>query len=270
MYTNDELINRLFSYLNEGQIQEVIERSLESEESDKGGGIDKILQLRYSRTSTDEDEREFIRELDSIGKFAILHRRLQDDDDILEFEELSSDNRYSIEEGEFIQTKNTITSTPISELQGMLEEVMPYFEMFDIDTTVEEGGQEFTISDISQFLNQMDSGEDIYRVDASSDELDADIIFSTQGDIEDLTSNYTEYYVLGKAGYLFEEGEEEWLIDVMDMMSGTDRGSRHERRMFLRQMASGASDLLERDVNESDFKIGYPDIRVRPMAIYLY
>ncbi|THE63754.1 hypothetical protein D8Y22_15525 [Salinadaptatus halalkaliphilus] len=270
VYTNDEIIDRLFSYLNEGQIQEVVERSLESEESDKGGGIDKIIQLRYSKTAEDEEEQELIRELDPIGKFAILHRHLQDADDITEFEALSPRKRSELEEGEFIQTRSRITSTPITELQGMMEEVMPYFDMFDIDTTFEEEGQEFTMDDIKQFLDQLGSGEDIYRLDASSDSLDANIVFSSEDTVGDLSSEYTEYYVLGRVEYLFDEGEEEWLIDIMDVMPGSDRDSRQNRRMFLKQMTSGSSKLLEKDIDESDFKIGYPDIRIRPMAIYLY
>lgn len=270
VYTNDQLIDRLFSYLNEGDIQEIVERSLDSEGSDKGAGIDKIIQLQYSRTSTDEEEREFTRELDSIGKFAILHRHLQEDNDVTEFESLSSSKRDELEEGEFVQTKSRITTTPISELQGMMEQVLPYFDMLDIDTTVEEDGQEFTMSQIKQFLDQLGSGEDIYRLDASSDDLNADIVFSSEDGLEDHASQYTEYYVLGRVEYLFDEGEEEWLIDIMDLMPGNDRGERHERRMFLKQMASGTSDLLDRDIDESDFKMGYPDVRVRPMAIYLY
>lgn len=269
VYTNDELIDRLFSYLNEGQIQEVVERTLDSEGTEKGGGIDKILQLRYSSTSSDEEEQELIRELDSIGKFAILHRILQDDDEVIEFDQLSLDERDDLSEGEFIQTRDRITSTPISELQDKIDDFPPYFEMFDLDSSFEQDGEEFTLSEIQEFLDQIGAGENIYRMNAS-DEIDSDIIFSSDDELDDFTSSYTEYYILGKVEYIFEEGEEEWLIDLIDLMPGNDRQSRQQRRRFLRQITSGASELLEKDIDESDFKIGYPDIRIRPMAIYLY
>ncbi|MDG5818520.1 hypothetical protein [Natronococcus sp. A-GB7] len=269
VYTNDELIDRLFSYLNEGQIQEVVERTLDSEGTEKGGGIDKILQLRYSSTSSDEEEQELIRELDSIGKFAILHRILQDDDEVIEFDQLSLEERDDLSEGEFIQTRNKITSTPISELQNKIDDFLPYFEMLDLDSSFEQDGEEFTLSEIQEFLDQLGAGEDIYRMNAS-DEIDSDIIFSSNDELDDFTTSYTEYYVLGRVEYIFEENEEEWLIDIIDLMPGNDRESRQQRRRFLRQITSGASELLEKDVDESDFKIGYPDIRIRPMAIYLY
>lgn len=269
VYTNDELIDRLFSYLNEGQIQEVVERTLDSEGTEKGGGIDKILQLRYSSTSSDEEEQELIRELDSIGKFAILHRILQDDDEVIEFDQLSLDERDDLSEGEFIQTRDRITSTPISELQDKIDDFLPYFEMFDLDSSFEQDGEEFTLSEMQEFLDQIGAGEDIYRMNAS-DEIDSDIIFSSDDELDDFTTSYTQYYILGKVEYIFEEGEEEWLIDLIDLMPGNDRQSRQQRRRFLRQITSGASELLEKDIDESDFKIGYPDIRIRPMAIYLY
>lgn len=268
-YTNEQIIDRLFSYLNEGDIQEVVERSLETEETDKGGGIDKILQLRYSQASGDEEELEFTRELDDIGKFAILHRHLKDEDDVTEIDSLSADVRSTLEEGEFIQARSRISSTPVSEIRSKIDDFLPYAEIFDVDTSFEDDGEVIEISDIRQLLEQMEPGEDIYQLDVSTRDSNGDIVFSDDG-LEGLVSEYTEYYVLGRVEYIYEEGEEEWLIDIMDLMPGNDRESRKERRIILKQFTSFLSEGLKRDIDESDLTIGYPDIRIRPVAIYLY
>jgi len=114
VYTNDQIIDRLFSYLNEGDIQEVVERSLDSDTTGKGGGLSKIIRLKYTKSSTDEEETELIRKFDSIGKFAVLHGILQDDDDITSFEEITEDDRRDLESGDFVESHGQIRASPTS------------------------------------------------------------------------------------------------------------------------------------------------------------
>jgi len=271
IYTNTQTIDRLFSYLNEGDIKEVVERSLDSETTDKGGGLSKIIRLKLGKSTTDEEEMELVRELDSIGKFAVLHGILQDEDDITSFDEIEESDRRELEDGDFIEAEGQIRASPINDLQKMIEDVKPYLEMFDFDMSFQEQGQEFTLSDIQDFLNELDSGEDVYTVNSSTDSLDVDVVFSlSEGELDGQLSEYTEYHVLGRVEHVYNRGEEEWLMNVMDLLPGSDRDAQQKRRMFLKQMVSSSSDLLDRKVTEDDFKIGYPDVRVRPVAIYLY
>lgn len=270
VYTNDQMVDRMFSYLNEGDIKEIVERSLESESSNKGGGLKKILSIKYSKTSTEEGEQELVRQLDPVGKFAILHGHLEEEDDITYLDNIDNSRRREIESGDFVQAKGQISTSPINELQGMLQQFQPYFDMFDMNPEFEEQGQQFSFNDIQSFLDELNSDEDIYQVGTTSEGSDADLVFSlNKGELGEL-SDYTEYHVLGRVEHIYEQGEEEWLMDIMDLMPGNDREARQQRRMFLKQLAEGASDLLDRKVNEEDFKIGYPDIRVRPVAIYLF
>ncbi|PHQ40433.1 hypothetical protein DJ69_01250 [Halorubrum persicum] len=271
IYTNTQTIDRLFSYLNEGDIKEVVERSLDSETTDKGGGLSKIIRLKLGKSTTDEEEMELVRELDSIGKFAVLHGILQDEDDITSFDEIEESDRRELEDGDFIEAEGQIRASPINDLQKMIEDVKPYLEMFDFDMSFQEQGQEFTLSDIQDFLNELDSGEDVYTVNTSTDSLDVDVVFSLgEGELDGQLSEYTEYHVLGRVEHVYNRGEEEWLMNVMDLLPGSDRDAQQKRRMFLKQMVSSSSDLLDRKVTEDDFKVGYPDVRVRPVAIYLY
>jgi len=267
VYTNEQIINSLFSYLNEGQINEVVERSLDADTSDKGGGIKKIISLKYAKTSTDEEETELVRKLDSIGKFAILHGHLEEEEDITNLSEISESDRDDIENNEFVEATGKITQSPINELQELIQQFQPYLDMFNMDPQFEEDGQEFSMGDIQSFLNELDSGQDLFRV---STESDSDLVFSMdEGALSGQLSEYAEYHVLGRVEHVYEQGEEDWLLNVMDMMPGNDRESRMQRRKFLKQMADGASEVLNRNVTEDDFKIAHPDIRVRPVAIYL-
>lgn len=271
VYTNDQIIDRLFSYLNEGDIKEIVERSLDSDTTDKGGGLSKILRLKYDRSSTDEEETELVRKFDSIGKFAVLHGILQDEDDITFFEEIGEDDRRDLETGDFIEAEGRIRASPINDLQEMIEEIKPYLDMFDFDMEFQEQGQEFSFSDIQDFLNELDSGEDLYTVKTSTDSIDADVVFSLgEGRLDGQLSEYTEYHMLGRVEHVYNRGEEEWLMNVMDLLPAGDRDAQQKRRMFLKQMVSSSSDLLDRNVTEDDFKVGYPDVRVRPVAIYLF
>ncbi|MDL0135664.1 hypothetical protein PNP85_02675 [Halobacterium salinarum] len=271
VYTNDQIIDRLFSYLNEGDVKEVVERSLDSDTTDKGGGLSKILQLKYGKSSTDEEETELVRKFDSIGKFAVLHGMLQDEDDITPFDEIDEDGRRNLENGDFIEAEGRISASPINDLQEMIKEIKPYLDMFDFDMEFQEQGQEFALSDIQDFLNQLDSGENLYTVNTSAGSADANVVFSMgDGDLDSQLSEYTEYHVLGRVEHVYSRGEEEWLMNVMDLLPAGDRDGKKKRRMFLKQMVSSSSDLLDRNVTEGDFKVGYPDVRVRPVAIYLF
>jgi hypothetical protein len=150
----------------------------------------------------------------------------------------------------------------------MIEQIKPYLDMFDFDMEFQEQGQEFNFSDIQEFLNELDSGEDLYTVKTS---IDANVVFSLgEGGLDGQLSEYTEYHVLGRTEHVYNRGEEEWLMNVMDLLPASDRNARQNRRKFLKQMASSSSDLLDRKVTENDFKVGYPDVRVRPVAIYLF
>lgn len=271
VYTNDQIIDRLFSYLNEGDVKEIVERSLDSDTTGKGGGLSKILRLKYDKSSTDEEETELIRKFDSIGKFAVLHGILQSEDDITSFEEIGGDDRRNLETGDFLEAEGQIRASPINDLQEMIEEIKPYLDMFDFDMEFQEQGQEFTLSDIQDFLNELDSGENLYTVKTSTNSTDADVVFSLgEDELDGQLSEYTEYHVLGRVEHVYNRGEEEWLMNVMDLLPGNDRDARQKRRMFLKQMVSSSSDLLDRNVTEEDFKVGYPDVRVRPIAIYLF
>lgn len=271
VYTNDQIIDRLFSYLNEGDVKEVVERSLDSDTTDKGGGLSKILQLKYGKSSTDEEETELVRKFDSIGKFAVLHGMLQDEDDITPFDEIDEDSRRNLENGDFIEAEGRISASPINDLQEMIKQIKPYLDMFDFDMEFQEQGQEFALSDIQDFLSQLDSGENLYTVKTSTGSADADVVFSMGDcDLDSQLSEYTEYHVLGRVEHVYSRGEEEWLMNVMDLLPAGDRDAKKKRRMFLKQMVSSSSDLLDRNVTEEDFKVGYPDVRVRPVAIYLF
>lgn len=67
--------------------------------------------------------------------------------------------------------------------------------------------------------------------------------------------------------HVYEQGEKKGLMDVSDMMP---KGRKKKERMqFLNGIADAADSLSDEDISISDLEITHPDIRVRPMAIYL-
>ena len=275
LYLDDRQVEQLFSYINEGDIVEVAERSSESGTVEKGGGLKKIIALRYSSSETDGEKTEWVRELDPIGKFAALHSTLGESEDIVHLNDLDDELREDISEGAFVQAKGKIAESPVNELHDLVNDLRPYFDMFDLYDEIEnDDGGEFGFNDIQRFLEEIKTSEDLFWMDIPSENLETKLVFpvsdSNLRGSPDFPSKHTEYRILGRVEHIYDEGEEEWLMDLMEIIPDNSRESRQQRRTLVKQMATSTTELLGRDVNESDFKITYPDIRIRPMAIYLF
>ena len=279
LFLNERQIENLFSYITEGQLREIISSSQEVDD-DEEGAWRKLIQLRYldAAERTDDGEigevTELISDQDSIGKFATLHTNLGESGDITRIEDMNEEIRAELSEGDFIETKGVVRTSPINELQQVIDDVKPFFGLLDIPLDEGDGQDNFTLNDIQEFIQKLNTSENIFILDIPSDTLDPDLVFSLnelemQGDMQ-FPSEYTEYTVLGRIEHTYDKGEERSLMDMMDVLPGNDRESRQKRRVFMKQMASSATELTGRQVSESDFKITYPDIQVKPMAVYLF
>lgn len=279
LFLNERQIENLFSYITEEQIREIVRGSHDVDENKKDAW-QKLLQLRYfsATEAAEEDEIEDIADLisdqDSIGQFATLHTNLKESSDINEIKNMDEDMRDSLSEGDFVETKGTVRTSPINELQQVVDDVKPFFGLLDVPVDDNNGPDDLDLNDIQKFIQKLNTSEDLYILDIPSDTLNADLVFSLaelkmQGNIE-FPSEYTEYTVLGRIEHTYSEGEERSLMDLMDVLPGNDRESRQQRRVFMNQIASSASELTGRQVSKSDFKVSYPDIQVKPMAVYLF
>ena len=275
LYLNERQVENLYSYISEEQVVEILH---DSQDDDTDGGWRKLLQLRYgdsldSAENTDDGiPSDLIRDPDSIAKFATLHANLEEEDDIHSIDDLGEDTRDGLEEGDFVETKGRVRTSAIDELQQTIDGVSPLLSLFDME--IDESEEDFTLNDIQNLMDQLNTSEDLYMLEIPSGDLEADLVFSldemvSQGKI-DFPSEYTEYSVLGRVDHTYDEREERSLMDIMDMLPGNDRESRQQRRQFMRQLSLSASEVLDRDIDREDFKISHPDIQVKPMAIYLF
>lgn len=266
--------------MNQGVIEEIVESSREAGSVEASAGISRILTLQFGGSIEEEDQEEQVRRIDDVGKFAVIFKMLEDNDDINELQEITGGRRAELGEGNYILGKGNVLDSPIENLNDVFGEFMPYLDMFqqagvgelDVDSghdLPDEVGFDF----IGDFLDQLTTTDPIYRL--IREEGDAHLVFNLseenfQVDDPDFPSQYTTYNVLGRVEHVYSEREEEMLIDILDMMPSSGQESRVERRQLLSSFADAATDVLGRDVSVDEFSISYPDIRIRPMAIYLY
>lgn len=268
---NEKQIENLYSYINEGTIKEIVENSRETETGEIGIGIKKLIQLQFGSTSEDETSEETVRNIDTVGKFAILHQNLDESGDITRVDELDEDTRSQLEDRQYIETKGEITNSPVNNIQDAMDQIVPLIRTLGMGSEMETGQNDIGVDEIQQFVDEVNTRGDRYIQDVSSDALDSSLIFSLDGLVsevgQDFPARYTEYRVLSSIEHVFEEGESESLVEVANMVP--EGRNKKDRMQFISGLADMASEVTNRDVSVSDMEISYPDIRVRPMAIYL-
>jgi hypothetical protein len=70
--------------------------------------------------------------------------------------------------------------------------------------------------------------------------------------------------------HVYGPHDEKTLINILDSLPEKHGSTQMQKRRFFQQMADASTELLGRNIDESDFKISYPDVQIRPMAIYLF
>lgn len=283
LYIDGGQVENLFSMMNQGQISEIVEQTRDLDSSKKGAGIKKILQLQGSTQSESESTQEVVRSLNKTGKFAVIYSLLTDMDSINYLDEDGEAGRDDLDEGDYLEAKGAIKSSPMNDLMDRIDDALPMLEMMK-DVGVEEaeevseidleGASETVGFDfVDKFLNQLSPSDPFYRLDVNGSE--SELVFNLypddfQEEPRDFPGEYTEYRLLSRVEHVYTEAETEYLIDILDIFDDNDREQRTQRKKTMKQMANGASQAVGRDVDESEFKMTYPDIKVRPLALYLF
>jgi len=283
IYIDESQVNNLFSMMNKGRVSEILQRDRELDNSTKGVGIKKILQLQYSGSSEDESETEVVKQMNLVGEFATIYTLLLDSDSLRYIGDLGDDSRDDIDDGDFIESVGKISPSPLNELEDKFSDILPFLNLMQ-DAGVEEAEEleEFELEGASntvgvdffqKFITQLSNGKPLYNLAVEGDE--SSLVFEInpnyfQDKSDDFPSEYTDYRMIARVEHVYSEQEEEMLIDALDMINENDREARTERRKALKGAANGLEDALGRSVSDSDLKISHPDIRVRPMAIYLF
>jgi hypothetical protein len=283
LYIDRSQVENLFSMMNQGKVTEILERNRELDSSSKGVGIKKILQLQGSVSSEDESEQETIKSMDLVGQFAIIYSLLTDSDSINYIGEIGDSSRSELSEGDYVEAKGKIQPSPMNQIQKQLEQAVPFIEMMkevgheeaeELDELELEGASENIGFDfMKKFMQELSPSEPLYRLAVIGEEANLAFNLSNshfQEESGDFPGEFTEYRVLGRVEHVYSKSEEEVIIDILDMIDEGDRDARTERRRALKGMAEGATQAIGREVDESEFKFSHPDVRIRPMAVYLF
>ncbi|MHC3379408.1 DUF6414 family protein [Haloarcula sp. H-GB5] len=283
LYIDKSQVENLYSMLNYGKVTEIVERNRELDSSTKGVGIKKILQLQGSTSSENEDEQEFKKSMNLVGQFATIYSLLTDSESINYIGEVGPSSRQDLDEGDYVEAKGKVRSSPMNEIQERLQQAMPFLQMMqDVghedakelsELDIEGASEDVGFGFLQSFVQELSPSNPLYRLNVEGEE--ASLVFNLskeefQEEPTDFPGEYTEYRVLGRVEHVYSEAEEEFVIDVLDMIDASDREARAERKRALKQITNGASEAAGRDVSESEFKFSYPDIRIRPIAVYLF
>jgi len=283
LYIDRSQVENLFSMMNQGRVTEIIERNRELDSSSKGIGIKKILQLQGSTSSEDESEQEAVKSMDLVGQFATIYALLTDSNSINYVGEIGDSSRKELGEGDYVEAKGKIQASPMNQIQDRLAQAEPFIEMMEeigheeaesLDQLELEGASENVgFGFMQKFVQEISPSEPLYRLDVLREE--ANLVFNLsdsyfQEETSDFPGEFTEYRILGRVEHVYSQSEEEFVIDLLDMIDEGDRDARTERRRSLKAMAQGATQATGREVDTSEFKFSYPDVRIRPMAVYLF
>jgi len=128
IYIDESQVNNLFSMMNKGRVSEILQRDRELDNSTKGVGIKKILQLQYSGSSEDESETEVVKQMNLVGEFATIYTLLLDSDSLRYIGDLGDDSRDDIDDGDFIESVGKISPSPLNELEDKFSDILPVSE----------------------------------------------------------------------------------------------------------------------------------------------
>lgn len=275
IYLDEEAIDDIFSYLGHGTVNEIVERMSSETEDTAEGGLNKVLVARLGTHSIEGEETEFVRELDPIGKFAMMREALRAEDMLNTLDDgLSEEERDDLDRGNIVEFDTGLLRTPIKEIENLIDKylefadtVEDFVEIDEDDVSVAEEAQEMisALSREGEILRARVDEESEFNFVLTYEEenfRNRGMGFPREG------ANYT---LVGQVTMKFSEGDEISLINFVDMASRVVDNPRQTQRKVAelkREFAKSASQFTGRDVETSEFEISYPDVQLKPLAIY--
>lgn len=274
IYLDENAIDDIFSYLGQGTVSEIVRRISSEQEGSAEIGFDQVLVARLGGSSIEGEETEFVRELDPIGKLAMVREALQEEEMLFDLNEMvGTTTRDQLDRGNIVEMDTSLIRTPIEDLQDVIDTMLNLHDVFgglmDID---EEEVEE--VEEVRELITGLQREGAVLR--AQQDETDFDFVLTYEEEnfrnpglgFPRAGSNYT---VLGQITMKFSEGESISLINFVDLASRIVDNPREARRRVVElrnQFASAASQLTGRDVDPSEFELSHPDVEMKPWAIY--
>lgn len=275
LYLDEQAVDDIFSYLGQGTVTEIVERVSSQTEESAEVGLQKILIARLGGRSVEGQETEFVRTLDPIGKLAMLREALRGEDLLVEVEDVATEEiRQGLSRGNIVEVDTGLQRTPIEEVEKRIEQALDFADAFEEIIEVDEEEVD-EVEKAQQIVSTLNREGEILRARPGGDS-DFDFIltyneenFRNRG--LGFPRSGTNYTLLGQVTMKFEQGDSISLINFLDMASQVVDNPREAQRKVVelrREFASSASRLTGRDVSTSEFELSYPDVEMKPLAIY--
>jgi hypothetical protein len=298
IYLDESAINEELISHHGGELEQTVERITRNtnvggeaggEVSDPTGWLGKLRAALNASHERGKEEELVYNLNDEVAKFNLLLEVLKDSGAPTIDGEFDSEDRDNLVDESPIQISAPLIRTPLSELKeqfdldtelSSIDKGMEFFErtgLFD-DEEMRETREQieqlgYATTGMTHTLSGMADRENVYRT-ATDSEVDfvmdlEDGHFRTRP--YDFPSPGRRYAIVGKVVSKIGRGDKVRLLNFSELASKSSdnpREQRTEERRMEQQMANAADDMLDRDVDASEFHLSYPDVQLRPLAIF--
>lgn len=295
IYLDEDAVNEELITYHGVELEEIIQRisrttNIGGEVGGEAGdptGLFAKLKAAISTNYERGKEKEFVYDLsEGITKFVLLLEVLDESGAINISEDFNVENRNNLATDSPIMITAPMICTPIGEIKNKFDinkELNLLDEGFaDLARSGILGAEEtskiedlqneieslnLAASGMKKMFTSLSDDDDIYRTKTAS-EVDFVMGLPEQNFRDypkDFPSATREYVILGKVMTNIEEDTEIPLINFTELAERkTDdpRKQRTEERKMKARIASLADNMLERDVDTSEFELSYPDVQI--------
>lgn len=275
IYLDEQAISDALSYMGQGIISEIAERSLTEDESTKEAGFRKVLTGRFASRDMEASETEIVRRLDPIGQLAMLQEGLKEEDMLqTPGDDFNRNDRAELQQGQILEADCTLRQTPIKSTQEIVDQFAKFQATIASLSETEVEDTEET-EQIQTLLSALDREGDILRAVLSSEAACNFVLTHDGSNFRNKPLNFPReqdtYTALGQVTGKFDEGESISLIDFVDLANQVKDNPRERKTEVMnlkRQFAKAASRVSNRDISTHEFEIAHPDVQVKLFAIY--
>jgi hypothetical protein len=180
IYLDEQAVSDAFSFMGQGTVSEIVERTLSEDESTKEGGLNKVLIGRLASRDMEASETEIVRQLDPIGQLAML-REVLADEDLLQTPstDFSMAERDNLQRGQVLEFDCTLRQTPIERLQQITNRFIEFKEVLGSYAEINEEDAE-EVDEVRELLSALSREGNVLRA-VLSDEAACDFILTYDG-----------------------------------------------------------------------------------------
>ncbi len=298
IYLDEAAVNEELIIHHGGLLEETIERinrdvSIGGEAEGQAGeptGLFARLKGAISANYEIGKEEEFVYDLtDEDAKFALLLEVLDASGATTIDDQFTTEDRSDLVSDSPIMITAPLTRIPIGEIRErfdigneveLMSEALDDFAKAGIVDATEMKEAKDSIEDLSyatsgmeKMFRSLSDDDDIYRTNTKSE---IDFVMGLPDENfrnppRDFPSRTKQYALIGKIMTKVEKGDDVPLINFAEFAETKVDNPRNQKTVEMKmkvKVADMADDILKRDVKISEFELSYPDVQIRPLAIF--